>query len=79
MQKFSLRYTENCTQCFPEYFKEDFFSEKEPETFHCFRETEYQGVEEYHFNKSLEVDGVQKMIDGKGLCYNCRLREGNYR
>ena len=72
-------YTEKCTLCFPNFFKEDWFSLKEPEYFPCFKEKECQGVEPYQFNKSMAVAGVPKLINGEGVCYNCRLRENNYR
>ena len=75
-------YTEKCTLCFPDFYKEDFFSLIEPPTFYCFKEKECQGIEPYQFNKSLRIGGVPKILDGEGVCYNCRLRENpgnNYR
>ena len=72
-------YTDKCTQCFPEFYKEDFFSLEKPHTFHCFTEKECQGVEKYRFNECLRIGGVPKFIGGENVCYNCRLREGNFR
>ena len=72
-------YTEKCTQCFPEFYREDFFGLEKPDTFHCYKEKECQGVEPYQFNKNERVGGVPKLVNGENVCYNCRLREGNYR
>ena len=72
-------YTEHCTECWENYFKEDFFSLIPNETFRCFTERECQGVDRYKFDLSLDVGGVPKILDGEGVCYNCRLRENNYR
>ncbi len=72
-------YTENCTQCFPEFYKEDFYGLQTPHTFHCFKEKECQGVEKYQFDENLRIGGVPKLVQGENVCYNCRLREGNYR
>jgi len=72
-------YTEKCTKCFPEYYKEDFYSLEQPHTFRCFKEKECQGIERYQHDISLQVGGVPKLLAGENVCYNCRLREGNYR
>ncbi len=72
-------YTENCTQCFPEFYKEDFYGLETPHTFRCFKEKECQGIEKYQFDENLRVGGVPKLVQGENVCYNCRLREGNYR
>ena len=72
-------YTDNCTECSPDYYKQDSFSLPEPSTFKCFSEKVCQGIEQYPFNKSLEIGGVPKNINGLLVCYNCRLRERNYR
>ena len=72
-------YTEHCTECKNGYYKEDFFGLTQPKTFRCFKEKECQGVEPYQFDKNHKVGGVPKVINGEGVCYNCRLREGNYR
>ena len=72
-------YTDKCTQCFPEFYREDFHGLTKPYTFHCFTEKECHGVEKYRFNESLRIGGVAKLVGGELLCYNCRLWEGNYR
>ena len=72
-------YTDNCIECSPNYYKEDFFNSTEPPTFKCFSEKVCQGVEKYPFNESLEIGGVPKNMNGLLVCYNCRLREGTYR
>ena len=72
-------YTEECTQCFPEFYKEDFYGLTQPPTFHCYKEKECQGIEKYQFNESERIGGVPKLVQGENVCYNCRLREGNYR
>ena len=76
----SIWYTEKCTQCFPDYYKKDFFSLNETHLdFPCYTEKQCQGIEQYPFNKSDSVGGVPKVLNGEGVCYNCRLRENNYR
>ena len=73
-------YTEKCTLCFPDFFKNDTIDQvPQPTEFACFKEKECQGLEPYQFNKSAEVGGVPKIINGEGLCYNCKIRENNYR
>ena len=72
-------YTEHCTQCFPEFYKEDFFGLQHNKTFRCFKEKECQGIEPYQFDVNLPVGGVPRLINEERVCYNCRLREGNYR
>jgi len=37
-------YTEKCTKCKPNYYKEDFYSLIEPPTFPCFTENECKGL-----------------------------------
>jgi len=72
-------YTEHCTECKSDYYKEDFFSIIQPnKTFKCFTENECKGIEQYEFDDE-KVGGVPKHIAGELVCYNCRLREGNYR
>ena len=72
-------YSDNCTECFPEFYKEDFFGLPKPDVFHCFKEKECLGIEKYQHDESLRIGGVTKFIQGENVCYNCRLREGNYR
>ena len=72
-------YSDNCTQCFPEFYKEDFFGLPKPDVFHCFKERECLGIDKYQHDESLRIGGVTKFIQGENVCYNCRLREGNYR
>ena len=72
-------YTENCTECKKGYYKEDFFGLKQPPTFRCFKEDECKGITPYQFDEELEVGGVPKVVNNEEVCYNCRLREGNYR
>ena len=73
-------YTEKCTQCFPGYYRLDWHNEpKVPKYFPCFKERECQGLDKYQFDETMEIGGVPKIINGEGVCYNCRLREGNYR
>jgi hypothetical protein len=50
-----------------------------PPTFHCYTERECQGVDDYRYNKDEEIGGVPKLVGNEKVCYNCRLREGNYR
>ena len=78
----SLWYTEKCTKCFPEFYKEDHFPSPDPPIFPCFKEKECQGIEPYQFDKNFLVSppgGVPKILNGEGVCYNCRYREGSYR
>ena len=73
-------YTEQCTnKCLPGYYKEDFYSLTPKETFPCFTEDECHGISKYEFDILMEIGGVAKIINGEGVCYNCKLREGNYR
>ena len=75
-------YTEKCTKCKPNYFKEDYYSEPpDPNrvSFPCFTERECHGLDKYKYDEEKEIGGVAKVLDGEGVCYNCRLREGNYR
>lgn len=72
-------YTEFCTQCEPGYYGKDFWSLSQPKTFPCYTEEECQGVKKYRFNESDRIGGVPKVINNEGVCYNCKLREGNYR
>ena len=70
-------YTDNCTKCKPDYYEEDFYTLVKPHTFRCLTENECKGLEKYKYDQS-EHGGVPKKINGEGVCYNCRLREGNY-
>ncbi len=72
-------YTSKCTKCKKGYYMEDFYSLTQKETFPCFKEEECKGIIPYQFDKTMQVGGVPKIINGEGVCYNCRLREGNYR
>ena len=72
-------YSETCIKCKKGYYKEDFFNLIQPNTYHCFKERDWQGLENYRFNKTMEIWRVPKVINGEEICYNCRLREGNYR
>ena len=72
-------YTEKCTQCSPDYYKEDFYSLPIPKTFRCFKEKECQGVEPYQFDKELKVGGAPSNETGELVCINCRLRNDSYR
>ena len=73
-------YTEHCTECFPGFYKEDWYSLEQPPTFPCFKEAECQGIEPYQFNKTKRIGGVPKKLpNGEEVCYNCKLRENNYR
>ena len=75
-------YTEHCTECKKNYFKEDFFGvpiNELNETFRCFTENECHGVDLYELDKLLDVDGVAKIINGEGLCWNCKLHGNLYR
>ena len=71
-------YTDNCTQCSKNFYREDHYGTKhpEPDVFKCFTEDECTGMEPYRFDKSLQIGGVPKTLLGEEVCYNCRLREG---
>ena len=72
-------YTEQCTQCFDGFYKKDYFGEEQPDSFPCYTERECHGLDKYQFNTTEEIGGVCKNLTEGGVCYNCKLREGNYR
>ena len=76
-------YTEKCTLCFPNFFKNDTMDQNpQPPEFACFTERECHGLDDYKYaknEKEAKNGGVAKIINGDGLCYNCKLREFNYR
>ena len=75
----SLWYTEKCTLCFPDYFKNDTSDMvPQPKEFACFTERECQGLDPYKY-KDEGIGGVPKKYNGEGLCYNCKIRENSYR
>ena len=74
-------YTEKCTtKCKNGFYRKDYYSlTEQPEIFPCYTERECHGLDKYEFDESQLIGGVSKIINGEGVCYNCRLREGNYR
>ena len=72
-------YSENCTKCKHGFYKEDFYGKEPKKVFPCFKKEECEGTTAYQFNKELRIGGIPKVIDNEGVCYNCKLREGNYR
>ena len=72
-------YTEKCTKCKPDFYKKDFYSLTQPDYFPCFTKDECHGIAQYPYDLTEETGGVAKILNGEGVCYNCRLREGNYR
>ena len=72
-------YTENCTECSKGYYKEDFYSETQPETFSCFTEDECKGTTLFQYDHFKRIGGVPTKINNELVCYNCLLREGNCR
>ena len=75
-------YSEQCTtKCKPAFYKKDYHSILvKPKTFPCYTEKECQGLDKYQFGETEEIGGVPKNMSNEGgVCYNCLLREGNYR
>ena len=72
-------YTEKCIQCSPNFYKKDFFGLQQPPYFPCYKEKECQGIEPYQFNPKDRIGGVPKKVNNELVCYNCKLRENNYR
>ena len=73
-------YTDNCTECDSDYYKEDKYLEPTPpEKFHCFNLTTCQGVTPYIHDPNLRIGGVPILDDNKEkLCLNCK-KNGSYR
>ena len=72
-------YSDNCTECNVSYYEEDFYGKEKPETFNCFTGNTCKGIDPYMHNERKEIGGVPKTVDGKKVCWNCKLRNGNYR
>ena len=72
-------YTEHCTVCHKGFYQEDFFGEENPpKTFRCFKERECQGLDLFQFD-GTKHGGITKTVNNVDYCYNCWLREKNYR
>ena len=71
--------TSLCTQCSPDYYREDFFGLTPNKTFRCFSKRQCQGVEDYPPEKDYKVGGVPIEENGELVCLNCRLRNNSYR
>jgi len=72
------RFSDNCTKCWPGYYKEDFFGiTPERKTFRCFNKTTCQGITPYP-HESIRIGGVP-VFENENVCLNCRLRNNSYR
>jgi hypothetical protein len=67
-------YTDNCTECSKDYYREHLLTPLE-KGFRCFNLTTCQGITPYIYNKSLRIGGVPI----EGLCLNCKLQNKTYR
>ena len=73
-------YTDICTECDSNYYKEDPFGKvPQPTKFRCFNKTTCQGVTPYIHNTSLRIGGVPIKEDDTNVCLNCKLRNNSYR
>ena len=73
-------YSDNCTQCNKDYYKEDFYGKTpQPEGFRCFNKTTCQGVTKYKHNEALRIGGVPVEENKLKVCLNCKLRNDSYR
>jgi len=74
----SERFSDKCTKCEPDYYKEDFFGLEQPDHFRCFSKPTCLGLEQYPHNKTLRVGGVT-VFEDENVCLNCKLRNNSYR
>ena len=72
-------YSDSCTECNASYYEKDFYNKTKPKTFHCYEKETCEGTKPYIHNEKEIVRGIPKLVDGKNVCYNCKLQEGNYR
>ena len=75
-------YSDKCTECESNHFKEDHFGEDpQPETFRCFSENTCKGITPYPHDIFLRIGGSPaRNFNGEGnVCVNCRKRNDTYR
>ena len=72
-------FSDKCTSCKKEFYKEDFFNHPNPTTFKCFDLKTCQGKTDYKYNTSHKVGGVPVEEDGEKVCLNCKYRNNSYR
>ena len=72
------RYSDICTKCEPEYYKEH-MENKNDKNFRCFSKTTCLGLTQYPHNKTLRVGGVTVLQDNEKFCLNCKLTNNSYR
>ena len=81
-QKCDPWYSDECTECKKEFYKEDFYgiTPLPKDTFYCFNLTTCQGLNDYERDDEIvRVGGVPIKEDGINVCLNCKLRNGTYR
>ena len=72
-------YTDNCTECNSNYYKEDLYNKTQQKTFYCFNETTCKGITPYKHDEKMRIGGVPIFENGENVCLNCRLRNNSYR
>ena len=72
-------YSDECTECNASYYKEDFYGLEQPATFKCFESDTCKGIKPYIHDERKQIGGVPKNVEGTNVCWNCKLRDGNYR
>ena len=72
-------YSDSCTECNSSFYMQDFYGKEQPKTFHCYDSDTCKGIKPYIHNEKELIGGIPKLVDGINVCYNCKLREGNYR
>ena len=79
--KCSPWYSDKCTECSSNYYKEDLFNKtrKPNDTFLCFNKTTCQGITPYKYDIFLRIGGVPVFENNELVCLNCKLRNNSYR
>ena len=73
-------YSDNCTECNASYYEQDFYGiDPQPKTFHCYDSDTCKGIKDYIHDEREKIGGVPKRVGNKNVCWNCKLRDGNYR
>ena len=72
-------FSDKCTSCKKDTYKEDDFNRPKNVTFRCFKKDECTGVIDYIYDKELRVGGVPYKEDGQNVCLNCKYRNNSFR
>ena len=72
-------FSDKCTSCKPDTYKEDDTNRPKNITFRCFKKDECTGKIDYIYDDDLRVGGVPVKEDGQNVCLNCKYRNNSYR